>query len=192
MDDVSIMLVTLDSRSYFVKPTDQGALTNRLISAGGTEIDAAKFCDHVREGKSWAGGVFEKSNKGWGRFLSQQLFGIDFDNEAPGETSGTKRRLNPDDSGYLDPLDAIRRCSKLNLEPMCLYFTFGAMLEPLHYKYRLVFDMGEPITDKSKAESVIATLLSMFPEADQKCRNVNRIFYGSCGEVVELWRLRNV
>lgn len=189
MAQVIYMLVTLDHRAYDSKPQgrDFGALTNRLKAAGGTEVSAEAFCEHVKQGKTWVGGVFEPSESGWGEFTSQQLFGIDFDNEAE-DGPGVKRALNPGETGYLDPLDALRRCVSHGLHPICLYFTFSASLEPLHYKYRLVFDMGEAISDRGEAEGILRTLLDMFPEADQKCSNTNRLYCGSNGEVIELWR----
>lgn len=70
---------------------------------------------------------------------------------------------------------------------MCLYFTMGAKC-PDWPKFRLVFDMGRPL-DKATAEAVIQSLLTAFPEADQQCRNCNRLFYGSGGEVWEAWRV---
>lgn len=187
------MIVTLDNTPFRRKPKGRGfgALTNRLKAAGGTEIDAGAFCDHVRQGKTWVGGVYEKSASGWGSFVGQQVFGMDFDNDTEcgknEDGSAIKRPLRPGEVGYLDPLDALRRCISLDLTPLCLYFTLSASLDPLNYRYRLVFDMGEPVASQCEAESVIGTLLDMFPEADQKCRNANRLFCGSNGEVIETW-----
>ena len=187
------MMVTLDHMPFKRKPEgrDFGALTKRFTMAGGSEIDARAFCDHVRHGKTWVGGVYEESDSGWGSFVGQQVFGMDFDNDTEcgknADGSMRKRPLRPGEAGYLDPLDALRRCLSLDLVPLCLYFTLSATLDPLNYRYRLVFDMGEPVRSQGEAEGVLGTLLEMFPEADQKCRNPNRLFCGSNGEVIETW-----
>ena len=48
--------------------------------------------------------------------------------------------------------------------------------------------MDEPVTDLAKAEEILDKLLTLFPEADQKCRNVNRLFLGTPYFVTECWR----
>ena len=67
---------------------------------------------------------------------------------------------------------------------MMLYFTFHATVEPWYPRYRIVFDAGEQVTDEARASDVLKTLLAAFPEADQKCSNVNRLFFGGV-EVVD-------
>ena len=187
-------MVTLDSVSYTSKPTakDAVAITRRLQAAGATECDAAMFCQHVAQGRTWVGGCYKPKRGGWGEFIGQQVFAIDIDNTAEVIVDGqpardmdghkAKRPLQEGEKGYLDPLDALRRCESLQLAPMCLYFTFGARLNPDWLKYRLVFDMGEPL-DLESAQAVIRTLLAAFPEADQQCKNCNRLFFGGGGEV---------
>ena len=98
-----------------------------------------------------------------------------------------KRALQPGEAGYLDPVDALDRCERLGLEPLCLYFTYSAIC-PSWPRYRVVFDMGEPL-DQDTAQAVIQSLLAAFPEADQRCSNNNRLFYGGSGEVWETWRV---
>ena len=41
-----------------------------------------------------------------------------------------------------------------------------------------MFDAEEVITDEEIAKSYLLALLELFPEADQACRNVNRLFFG--------------
>ena len=174
-------MVTLDGVSYKAKPSAEvAAITRRMQEAGATECDAATFCEHIRQGRTWCGGCYAPKRGAWGEFQGQQIFALDFDN-AEG-----KRQLQPGEVGYLDPLDALRRCYDLGIRPMCLYFTFSAELDPLWYKYRIVFDMGRPL-DKDEAQKAITTLLAAFPEADKQCKNSNRLFFGSNGDVVECW-----
>ena len=51
-----------------------------------------------------------------------------------------------------------------------------------------MFDYGEVVGDGSRgARGIRGTLLELFPEADQKCKNPNRLFFGSNGEVIPAW-----
>lgn len=191
-------LVTLDSVSYAGKPvaSEIGRVTNRLKAAMPTELDPATFCEYVRRGVTWVGATYEPSGEGWGRFLGQQIFALDFDNDSqylsrydPSGKTRLKRPLYDDEVGFLPEAEALMRCKELGLVPMCSYRTFhdGERNGKLWNRYRIVFDMGEPITDESEAGEIIAALLRAFPEADQKCSNVNRLFFGSNGNVRGPW-----
>ena len=195
------LLVTLDNVAYEAKPSPQefASITNRLKRAGATEIDKEGFCKHVGQCKTWIGAVYEPNGNGRGRFVCQQVFGLNFDNavevfDADGkplkDANGhiVKRPLEEGENGYLDPLEALRRCYGNGLEPLCLYWTFSATLDPLHHRFRIVIAMDEPVTDLAKAEEILDKLLTLFPEADQKCRNVNRLFLGTPYFVTECWR----
>ena len=83
--------------------------------------------------------------------------------------------------------DALKRCEEIGLAPLCAYLTMGA--KENWEKYRIVFDMGEPVTDEERALAITEQLLITFPEADQGCRKPNRLFYGSGGSVKEAWRV---
>lgn len=186
---MSSFMVTIDGVGYRAKPhgREVADITRRLQRAGATECDAATFCEHVKQGRTWTGGTFEPCAGKWGEFTGQQLFALDFDNSAPGTDGHGKRPLCQGETGYLDPVDALDRCEQLGLAPLCLYFTMGAKC-PDWPKYRLVFDMGE-LLDQDTAQAVIQSLLTAFPESDQACKNLNRLFFGSNGEVWECWRL---
>ena len=178
------LLVKLDDVSYRAKPDGRefAAITNRLKRAKPSLIDAAAFCEHVRLGKTWVGGAFEGE-----RFVGQQLFGLDFDNCAKEAGGGrkVKRQLSEGEPGYLDPLEALERCDRLNKWPLCLYFTFSAKAEPWQPRYRIVFATDRAIGDRRLAEGFLKRLLRDFPEADQACKNTNRLYCGSQGEVWE-------
>lgn len=177
----STFMVTLDSMRYAAKPkaADAAAITRRMQGAGAVEVTPPQLCEHVRRGCTWMGGTYEPERGGWGRFLGQRIFALDFDNETHGKP---KRPLQPGEAGYLSPLDAIRACLECDVEPMLLYFTMSASLDPLRCKYRLVIDNGETVTSEKEARGVLDGLLEAFPEADQSCRNPNRLFFGSGGE----------
>ena len=198
-------LVTLDAKRYQAKPSAEAdSITNRMKKNGSVEIGEAEFCEAVRNGQTWCGGCFEPetyNDKGklvWGRFLSLQIIAIDIDNSAyildangqpvKDERGHKKKRpLYPGEAGYLSLLDAQRRCEQLSLAPLCIYLTMSARDD--WPKYRLVFDLGEPVTSEERAKAVIGELLALFPEADQGCSNTNRLFFGSNGTVKECWRV---
>lgn len=181
--------IQLDPTPHAVKPegAEIGAITRRLQQAGPSLVTFEELRDAILAGATWCGGCFEPRAGGWGPFVSQQLFALDFDNDAEylrRDGSKGKRPLLPDEVGYLEPTDALARCKELGLAPMMLYFTFHATVEPWYPRYRIVFDAGEPVADEARAGDVLKTLLAAFPEADQKCSNVNRLFFGGT-EVID-------
>lgn len=195
---MSSFLVTLDRVPYLTKPENSeiGRITNRLKAATPTELDPVSFCECVRRGLTWVGATYEPSGEGWGRFLGQQIFALDFDNDAqylsrydPSGKTKRKRPLYDDEVGFLPEAEALARCEELGLVPMCSYRTLhdGERGGKLWNRYRIVFDMGEPVTDEAAAEEIIAALLRAFPEADKKCSNSNRLFFGSNGTVCGPW-----
>lgn len=191
--------VTLDRQQYDAKPSarEVTAITRRMQVSGSVELDETAFCEAVRGGRTWCGGCFEPKRGAWGEFVGQQIFALDFDNAAEVVANGqpvkdadghtVKRALRTGEVGYLDPVGALDRCERLSLEPLCLYFTMSAQC-PDWPRFRVVFDMGE-LLDQDTAQGIISSLLTAFPEADQACRNVNRLFYGGNGEVWETWRV---
>ena len=184
--DASI-IVTLDDVFYRVKPqgSEYGAITKRLQQAGPTICTPTEFSNHVKCGGTWVGAVYEPSDSGWGNFIGQRLFGLDFDNAT--SRNGAKSPLSVGDEGYLDPVDALDRCEKLGFSPMLLYFTYSARC-PDWPRFRLVFDIGEMV-EEEMAKKILRAFLKAFPEADQACKNPNRLYLGSNGEVWECWRV---
>lgn len=187
-------LVTLDTEHHTAKPTNYEAITNRLKQAEAVLLDEGQFAQAIERGQTWIGGCFqpgatdENGKPIFGDFISQQIFAVDVDNatnvigadgkpakDANGNT--LKRPLYPGEAGYLSIPDALARCEQLDLKPMMVYTTFSS--KPDWPKFRVVFDMGEAVTDQELAEAIIEQLLISFSEADQKCRNVNRLFFGS-------------
>lgn len=181
--------VLLDRTPHAAKPEGReiGAITRRLQQAGPTLVTFDVLREAILAGATWCGGLYESCHGGWGDFRGQRLFGLDIDNDAEYQRrdgSRGKRPLQPDEVGYLEPTDALVRCRKLGIEPMMLYFTFSATTDPWRPKYRIVFDAGELVPTEGEARSVIRALLDAFPEADQRCCNCNRLFFGGV-EVID-------
>ena len=190
----SLFRVTLDPMRYSSKPSpgDVSAITRRMQRAGAVEVGCEEFCEAVRRGSTFCGGCYEPCHDRWGAFCSMQICAIDVDNSAEiigadGQpVKGAKRPLFPGEVNYLDYAGGFERCTDLGLQPLAMYQTMSA--REYWPKYRIVLDLGEAIEDEQTAGDVLQTLLGMFPEADQSCSNLNRLFYGSNGTVWECWR----
>ena len=80
----SRFLIQLDQTPHAVKPegAEIGAITRRLQQAGPSLVTFEELCDAILAGATWCGGCFEPCAGGWGPFVSQQLFGLDVDNDA--------------------------------------------------------------------------------------------------------------
>ena len=193
-------MVTLDRTYYKAKPDrrETSFIMERLKDAGGTAITPARFCEHVRRGGTWVPGVFETGARDehgktiWGAFQSLQVVAVDIDNaieEKDAQGRKHKRMLLPGEAGYLTVPNALRLCELRGLSPMCVYTTFSHT--DAWPRFRLVFDLGEPITDEETARAIIQQVLTAFNAAgDAKCSNPNRLFFGSTAHgVKESWRV---
>ena len=200
--EVMTMLLTLDDVSYTAKPdrAEFGRLMNRLKSAQPREVDKHGLLEHIASGKTFVGGSFKYEGKDC-KLISWQLAALDFDNEthvldADGkpmkdENGDTiKRPLLPTEDGFISAFQALDRCESLGIAPLAVYQTLSNSAE--NPRFRIVFDMGEAIGDEELAKAVIQSLLGAFPEADQKCKNPNRLFLGTTQAVwaiCEAWFL---
>lgn len=93
------------------------------------------------------------SSKDW---ISQQLFALDFD-------------------GTISIPDFIRRAEKNSLIPNLVYTTLSDTAEVR--KFRAVFCLERKITDEKRAKWILLALLQLFPEADEACKDLCRMYY---------------
>ena len=181
MGDFQIML---DDSPFTRKPLpyEIAQITKRLKASAPVDISRETFRSKVEAGCTWVGGCYPQGDLK-DAFIGQQVFAVDIDNQGNG-----KRQLQENEEGYLHPLEAIRRAISLDLDPMLLYFTFSASLNPEWYRYRIVFDAGGPV-DGGTARELITALLNVYPEADQSCKNSNRLFFGAKAgsAAIDLW-----
>lgn len=197
--------VMLDGQRFTRKPTakDAAAITTRFKTNHAAEVTPAQFFEAIRRGQTWVGGCFEpgttdeKGKPIWGAFISQQIFACDFDNSAfvydangnkvkDADGRELKRPLMSHEAGFITVEGALNRCASLDLQPLCWYATMSA--KPDWRKFRLVFDIGEPITDELHAKAIIEQFRFLFTESDQAITKPNRLFYGSNGELHDLAR----
>lgn len=188
------MLLTLDDVVYTAKPdrAEFGRLTNRMKAAKPREVDKREFLAHIAAGKTFIGGTFDNELK---TLTSWQLAALDFDNDttvldADGKPlkdkdgNTVKRFLQPGEDGYITPLEALERCESLRIAPMVMYQTLNCSTD--NPRFRIVFDMGEGITEVDTAEAVVFNLHDAFPECDHKCTNLNRMY---CGTDKAVWAI---
>lgn len=178
------MLLTLDNTRYTEKPdrAEFARLMNRMKRTEPREVDKRGFLEHIAAGKSFIGGAF---SNGVETLDSWQIAALDFDNETEEEDENgekVKRFLRPGEEGFISPFDALERCESLGIAPMAVYKTFNCSTE--NPRFRLVFDIGESTNDAAIAQAVMMTLQDLFPEADERCKNPNRIY---CGTDKAVW-----
>ena len=113
-------------------------------------------------------------------WTGQQLFFLDFDNDKAMKARGYD---------VLDPVDALDRAYEKKLDPLFLYFSAKATVNPWNPRYRIVFAFPSIIADRNKAEKIGAALLRIFPEADPSSCQLNRMFLCPGKEVWPCWNL---
>lgn len=122
------------------------------------EISLDDLADKIENGHSFIashteGGVLAKNWK------SQSLFCLDFDNG-------------------LTVAEFMDRCEACGIQPSIVYPTFSHTEE--HPKFRAIFLSKDVIKNEEQRNEIQAYLMDdLFPEADRKCRNSNRIYFGT-------------
>lgn len=146
----------LDKKNFEVKPQGKeiGAITNR-ISKLCQEIELSELAKCMSNGCTFRPSVLNGSKEqDW---IQQQLFGLDFD-----ENTTIEEELN--------------RCKKYGILPIFGYTTFSH--EENHHKFRLVFCVNEIINDYNIAKQFQLTLMDIFKNCDEKCKNLSRLYFG--------------
>lgn len=148
-------------QGYDVKPSiipnEVGRVRNRMKNEEPRMFTSTSLLGFIRAGHAWQPGCYRK-----GEFLGQQVYGLDFD----------KPEL-------LMPDEALLRLDENGLSSMAsfAYFTYTATAE--RPKYRLVLVDTEVMKTEAMAKKKLRCLLGLFPEADQACKDPNRMFFGS-------------
>ncbi|MCZ8533379.1 hypothetical protein [Psychrobacillus psychrodurans] len=153
--------VMMDSKTFNRKPDVNDVKgINYRIKDGLTALSIKQLGDEVGKGKTFMpakltviDGLLKRSIKNW---HSQQVVALDFD-----EAFTLQAALND---------DFIRSNAAF------LYTTFSHSDE-LH-KFRVVFVLDNVLTNYSDFERVMTYLLEKFPQADEKCKDGSRLFYG--------------
>lgn len=151
--------ITIDPRKRITKPTDEENKTITSHLTAQIELTIHEFLEMVTPPYSltWSGGLFNttRSNNSW---IAQSVFALDLD------------------KGKITVEQVYFRLKKLGIVPQLWYTSFSD--SPELRKFRVVMFLDTPITDVSLYKLIILALLSIFPEADQNCKDPSRYFFG--------------
>ncbi|OYQ62309.1 hypothetical protein B9G53_22835 [Pseudanabaena sp. SR411] len=158
----------LDNTQYQSKPTDIGAINNRIVNHP-KDIDIIEFSNQITtpNGKSWIPAYLEgaRKNDAW---KSQSVFALDFDNKNPKTKSQVASPLSFE--------QVLERLKDYGLDCAFAYTTFSHADN--WHKYRVVFQINEPVVDKGVRDAIQNALMIIFPECDKGCKDASRIFFG--------------
>ncbi|RIH66174.1 hypothetical protein D1164_04490 [Mariniphaga sediminis] len=134
-----------------------GKIVNNLNVTTGLTIN--HFSKIVRQpfGYTWSGGLFHGNinNENW---YLQQIFGLDFD------------------KGEITIEEVFQRLNEFGITPQVWYTSFSD--SPSLRKFRVVLFTDMPANNQLQHSYIAKGLLTLFPEADQKCKNRGRWYFG--------------
>lgn len=107
-------------------------------------------------GRTWVPAVFSNGVRKNSHWLSQQLYGLDFDNGITVE-------------------QVLERCRDYGIIPCFIYSTFSSVNNS---KFRVVFMNDQEITDYRLRTVIQLGLMTMFKESDKSCKDAARLYFG--------------
>jgi hypothetical protein len=146
----------LDKFEYETKPqgVEIGKITNRLYTSQ-VEIEIEELANSLVKGCTFKPSLLNgKKESDW---MEQNLYALDFDENTTIETE-------------------LNRCKELNILPCFVYTSFSHTQE--HHKFRLVFCTNEVINYYDTAKELQLTLMNIFDNCDEKCKNLSRLYFG--------------
>ena len=151
--------LTIDPKTQRSKPSNNefGSITNRLNLVTGLTINELSTFVAEPFSYTWTGSMFEGSvkNENW---TSQSIFALDFDN------------------GNITIEKVYEIFNIYNIVPQLWYYTLSDS-EALR-KFRVLLFLDTPVSDVRTHKLITEGLLSIFPQADKKCKNPARFFLG--------------
>lgn len=163
--------VHIDTIAYKEKPFDlYGVIKSRLQTDNTIqEIELLELMKVIGCGITISPAVM-KGGLCADNWFEQSLFMVDIDNDVK-------------NIPMLSVDDMLKICKSNNIYPVFYYHSFRST--ELHPKFRIAFLMNKTITNTNDREKIIKTLISLFPQSDDKCYNADRIFLGTNKEVVQ-------
>ncbi len=147
----------LDTYAYNKKPSKKSAgnISNRIIK-NSVALTPQELAEEIIKGKSFMPCLLKENanRRTKSNWKQQQLICLDID------------------SG----LTLKSALSKFKHDAIFIYTTFSHTEE--NNKFRVVFQLDKPITDNKKLTNIINSLLKKYPEADQRCKDITRLFFG--------------
>lgn len=151
-----------------------GAIRNRLaMPEAYTQASANEIEYLIRNGCTIMPGICLGGTK-LENWTGQQLVFLDFDND-----EAVKRR----GLAILEPDEALQRACDNELDPLFLYSSHSATINPYNPRFHMVFYLSSVLRDKEKMRRVHDQLLQIYPEADPCSRDLTRMFFSPGKEV---------
>lgn len=196
----TLFFCNLDKVSYPNKEQakrETGTLVNRLKTNGQRDLITAKnLAEEIQKGVSFT--TAELSGAKEEHFLSQQLAVVDIDNEVDikkaeklsveyrsrkkeaktlGEAYKILEAHDIEQTPLLTVENAITILTAHHIDYSFIYYSFShSTTLP---KFRIVCVLDEPITDPAEAKRLNQYFISLFPQADKSCYNLDRFYYGT-------------
>jgi hypothetical protein len=152
-------MVTFDPTTQRSKPAKRefGTITNRMNVLTGVTINDFSTLVGSKHQYTWCGGTFDGivNNYNW---VSQQVFGLDFDNNT------------------ITVEEVYKIFAEYNIIPQVWYSTLSNT--EAHKKFRVMLFLDIPITNLKLHKQITLGLCAMFPDSDQSCKNAGRLFLG--------------
>ena len=179
--------LSIDSKSYTSKPAgaEIGAIRNRLSGkAAAAAIDIETLANEIQRGKTIQGAILrDKQNENDTdtdkRFLNQQLFNVDIDNDVKNE-NGDKVKSS---TAIETPEHIQSIAAAAGLTPCYIAESFSSGKKDVNGaiipKYHVGFASSEPVTDVNQSRRILLNLLSVFGSADEACKDPARIIFGT-------------
>jgi len=151
--------ITFDERQVPGKPDDKyrKTITDHLIYPFDVTIDVFAGLIEPPYSLTWSGNVYD-GTRSYANWISSSVYAVDFD------------------KGSVSFEEVLKRSENLGLTPQLYYYTFSDT--PELRKFRIVYFLDTPITDRSINKMLMEALLKLYPEADASCKDFSRFYFG--------------
>lgn len=157
--------ILLDKNNYTTKPnTKDNSKITKGLNTNPITIELSELVNYIETGHTFTLSAFKdtRHNSNW---LSQQVFGLDFDEEITVEE--VKNRL-----------------ANFDLDCNIIYPTFTS--DSTNNKFRVLIAVSELITSINIRNELQLCLMKLFPEADKACKDAGRMFFGTNKKAIYL------
>lgn len=116
-----------------------------------------RLSEHINKGKTFVPCVFKDNVRKNDAFISTQVFALDFDDNQ-------------------EPMEKVALFREYGIKTNILYYTFSST--EAYKKFRLVFVIDTPITDRKTREKIQLALMDIAKDSDAACKDAARMFLG--------------
>lgn len=166
------MILTISTQAFTSKP-GKGDYPKLKSSSGNTtkDVSISELAAYISNGHSFHSAIFDNSQKTLSKETFQKIecIGLDFDSKEADKSISFN--------------DMKEKLLKMNLKPIIMYPTFSdtSDQEGGVHKFRVLFRLPETITtaNRRKFSILIDMLHTLFPQCDQACVDISRMFHGT-------------